>query len=207
MSVRSGFLVAIEGQSGVGKSTAARLVYEELQRLGRQVLLTRTPSPSKIGTFARAETFGLRGLELALLVAADRYHHERTVIRPAVADGAIVVCDRYLASALVLDPFDGVAPGLVRTIYQRLPPAGLTIILRGDPEMCAARIAARGFHSRFHSADPQVNERERAAYGGVVEELRRGGCSAVVHEVGSAAATTVAATAVAHILEYEECGP
>ncbi|MEU3456750.1 dTMP kinase [Micromonospora sp. NPDC006766] len=206
MGVRSGFVVALEGQSGVGKSTAARLVCEGLQRLGRKTLLTRTPSTSKIGTMARGGTADLRGLELTLLVAADRYHHERTVVRPAVADGAIVVCDRYLASSLVLDPLDGVAPDLVRAIYRGLPPAGLTVVLCGDPQVCAARATARGLYSRFHTPDPRANDRERTAYEAVVEELRRGGCPAITHEIGVATAPAVADDLVELILAHEEAG-
>ncbi|MEU2613111.1 dTMP kinase [Micromonospora sp. NPDC007271] len=206
MGVRSGFVVALEGQSGVGKSTVARLVCDRLQRLGRQTLLTRTPSTSKIGTLARGGTSDFRGLELTLLVAADRYHHERTVVRPAIAHGAIVVCDRYLASSLVLDPYDSVALDQVRAIYKGLPPAGLTVVLLGDPEVCAARATARGLYSRFHTPDSRANDRERAAYEAVVEDLRRSGCTAIAHEVGRAEAAAVADDLVELILEHEERG-
>ncbi|WBB97464.1 MULTISPECIES: dTMP kinase [unclassified Solwaraspora] len=187
----SGLLVTIDGQSGVGKTTAARLLHEQLRAQGRRVLLTRTPSDSEIGSLARAGTFTYRAWELALLVAADRYHHERSVLRPAVADGAIVICDRYLASSLVLDPLDGVAPDLVRAIYRHLPAPDIAVILSGDPEVCARRAAARGHYSRFHTPDPAANRRERAGFVAAAEALRRAGHPVLTYDIGTDTADAV----------------
>lgn len=61
-----GVLVTPDGQSGVGKSTMTDLLGERLSGRGHQVLLTRTPSPSAIGSLARNGTFDFRGLELSL---------------------------------------------------------------------------------------------------------------------------------------------
>lgn len=109
MGVMSGVFIILDGQSGTGKTTVSRMPSEHLRRRGRQTLLTATLSTSHLGRLARNGTFDLRGPELALLVAADRYHHERTVIRPAVADGTTVICDRYLMSAMAFDRAEMVA--------------------------------------------------------------------------------------------------
>lgn len=192
MAYGSGMLITLDGQSGVGKSTTARLLGEQLRGYGRQVLLTGTPSSSGIGALARHGTFEFRGPELALLVAADRYHHERTVIRPAVAGGMIVLCDRYLASSMVLDRVDGVRAELLGSVYSQLPVADLSIILCGEPALCARRAERRGHYSRFHSADPWVNERERDAFLNVAEDLRRQGCRVLTHDIGIRPADAVA---------------
>lgn len=209
MGGKPGLFVAVDGQSGVGKTTITRLLGELLRTSGRQVLLTSTPSPSPIGSLARSGTFDYRALELALLVAADRYHHERTVIRPALADGTIVICDRYLASSLVLDPFDGVASDLVAAIYRELPPPDIVIVLYGDPGRCARRAAVRGHYSRFHSPDPAANGRERAAFLAVAEKLRRAGHPVLVYDIGDAPAEAVArrlAHEIVHRKDGRRCG-
>jgi dTMP kinase len=188
----SGVFITLDGQSGAGKSTTARLLCEQLRGRGYRALLTATPSPSEIGTLARHGTFQFRGPELALLVAADRYHHERTVIRPAVTSGTIVVCDRFLASSMVLDQADGVTAQLLQSVYSQLPLADLVIILRGEPALCASRAAKRGHYSRFHSAETAANERERDAFRDAAEDLRRQGHRVLTHDIGVHPADVVA---------------
>ncbi|MEV6350246.1 dTMP kinase [Actinoplanes sp. NPDC051851] len=185
--------MTLDGQSGVGKSTMIDLLGERLRRLGHQVLPTRTPSPSALGSMARDGTFEFRGLELSLLVAADRYHHERTVVRSALADGTIVICDRYVASSIVLDQADGVPAELLRSVYAQLPMADLSIILYGEPALCARRASARGHYSRFHSTDVLANQRERDAFLRAATELRRRGQPVLTHHIGGHAADVVAA--------------
>jgi dTMP kinase len=187
-----GVFITLDGQSGAGKSTTARLLCEQLRGRSHQALLTATPSPSGIGALARHGTFDFRGPELALLVAADRYHHERTVIRPAVTSGTIVVCDRYVASSMVLDRADGVLPELLRAVYSQLPVADLTIILRGEPALCARRAENRGHYSRFHRAETAANVRERDAFLDAAQDLRRQGHRVLVHDVGVRPADVVA---------------
>lgn len=184
--------ISLDGQSGAGKTTTARLLCEQLRCRGQQVLLTGTPSTSDIGALARRSTFEFLGSELALVVAADRYHHERTVIRPAVARGTTVVCDRYIASSMVLDRADGVRPELLQAVYSGLPAADLTIILVGEPALCARRSAKRGHYSRFHSADAVVNEREREAFLVAAAELCRQGHRVLTHDIGVESAAVVA---------------
>jgi dTMP kinase len=69
---------------------------------------TSEPSHGPLGTLARHGTDTYSGYVLACLVAADRYHHLATDIRPNLAAGRIVVCDRYVPSSYVLQLMDGV---------------------------------------------------------------------------------------------------
>lgn len=99
---------------------------------------------------ARDGTHAFHGLTLACLVAADRYHHLATEIRPALAAGYMVICDRYLPSSLVLQRLDGVPTECVWSLHVHADRPDLTVILAGDPQLCQRRAARRGTYSRFH---------------------------------------------------------
>jgi dTMP kinase len=104
--------VTFEGADGSGKSTQADLLRAALAAEGRDVVLTREPGGTELGEHIR--TFVLRGPDMApwaeaALFAASRAEHVEEVIRPAIARGADVVCDRYLDSSLA---YQGIARGL-----------------------------------------------------------------------------------------------
>jgi len=104
--------VSIEGVDGSGKSTQARLLEEYLRGLGREVVATREPGGTELGE--RVRQLVLDGPEMApwaeaALFAASRAEHAAEVIRPALAGGADVVCDRFVDSSLA---YQGIARGL-----------------------------------------------------------------------------------------------
>jgi dTMP kinase len=105
--------VTFEGVDGSGKSTQARLLAERLRAEGRDVVLTREPGGTDLGERLR-ETL-LWGREAiapwaeAALFAAARAQLVDEVVRPALARGADVVCERYLDSSLA---YQGLARGL-----------------------------------------------------------------------------------------------
>jgi dTMP kinase len=104
--------VSIEGVDGCGKSTQARLLAEYLRGLGREVVATREPGGTELGE--RVRELVLNGPEMAAwaeaaLFAASRAEHATEVIRPALARGADVVCDRFIDSSLA---YQGIARGL-----------------------------------------------------------------------------------------------
>ncbi|MDQ3153509.1 MAG: dTMP kinase, partial [Actinomycetota bacterium] len=129
MAEGRGLFVTVDGPSGVGKTTVSRLMGLRLRAQGLRVLVTTTPSGSTLGNLARGQTYELRGMALSCLVAADRYHHDRQVVRPALADGTIVVCDRYVPSSLVLDVLDGVEPAVIQILYSDITVPDLAIVL------------------------------------------------------------------------------
>ena len=147
-----GRFIALEGGEGVGKSTQGRMLAEALRARGLDVVTTREPGGTAGAEAIRAmllsnegEGWGPRAE--ALLFAAARADHVEKLIRPAVARGAWVVCDRYVDSSRA---YQGGGGGLsdddVMTLH-RIGSEGLvpdvTILLTVAPEVSAARLALR----------------------------------------------------------------
>lgn len=141
--------VTLEGIDGAGKSTQARLLAERLRAAGREVVTTREPGGSPGGEEIRrllveggpgrwsAET------EILLFTAARRDHVER-VIGPAIARGAVVICDRFVDSTRA---YQGAGPlrqtvDLLHDMMIAIDPE-LTLILDLDPATGLDRAAAR----------------------------------------------------------------
>ena len=146
--------LTFEGIDGSGKSTQARLLAEGLRAAGHEVVLTREPGGAAGAEEIRALLVsGAPGrwsaeTELLLFTAARRDHLERT-IAPALARGAVVICDRFADSTRVYQGLRGGAGAALRAEADRLQAAfiGLepaqTFILDMDPVAAAARLATR----------------------------------------------------------------
>ncbi|MCP2163630.1 dTMP kinase [Goodfellowiella coeruleoviolacea] len=169
-----GVLITLDGPGGVGKSTAALLVAETLKATGVPVHATTQPSRAPLGELARHSTDTYHGMALACLCAADRHHQLATEILPALREGTLVVCDRYLASSLVLQGLDGLSAEAVWHLNHGVYRPDLSFILTGAPEIIDARLRARGGHSRFERAEDS-SERETALYAQAVVELHNRG--------------------------------
>ncbi|MEI6643776.1 MAG: dTMP kinase [Novosphingobium sp.] len=148
----SGRFIVFEGGEGVGKSTQSRLLAEALRARGLEVVTTREPGGTSGAEAIRALLLNVEGpgwgaRAEALLFAAARADHVETLIRPALARGAWVVCDRYLDSSRA---YQGGGSGLedsdILTLH-RIGSAGLlpdcTVLLTLDPAEAAARVARR----------------------------------------------------------------
>lgn len=104
-------LIVFEGIDGAGKSTQASLLADKLKKNGFSVILTSEPTDGPLGQKIRQLKTRLTPLEEMKLFTEDRKGHVRDVILPALKEGKIVVCDRYLYSsaayqgALGIDPF------------------------------------------------------------------------------------------------------
>ncbi len=138
--------VSFEGLDGSGKSTQLELLRDALVEAGRDVVSTREPGGTAVGE--RIRELLLEGPELtawaeAALFAAARAELAERVIRPALARGADVLCDRYVDSSLA---YQGVARGLgvERVLELNAAVADLlpdrTFVLAVDPETAAARV-------------------------------------------------------------------
>lgn len=96
--------ISFEGIDGVGKSTQIRLAEDYLRSLGKDVLCTLEPGGTDLGQEIRNLLLHRKGdvspRSEALLYAADRAHHVATKVRPALAEGKVVITDRYLDSSV-----------------------------------------------------------------------------------------------------------
>lgn len=104
--------IAFEGGDGTGKSTQAARLAQQLRQAGRDVVLTFEPGDTPLGAALREAVLHGEDLDArteALLYAADRAHHVHTLIRPALAQGKIVITDRYIDSSIA---YQGVGRGL-----------------------------------------------------------------------------------------------
>ena len=144
-----GVFVTIDGPGGAGKSTTVQHLHHHLSAHGYTVHATTEPSHAPLGHIARHHTNTYTGHALACLVAADRYHHLATEIRPELAAGRIVLCDRYVPSSYVLQRMDGVPLEFIDAINAAADPPDLAVLLTAEPDALAARIKRRGAHSRF----------------------------------------------------------
>ena len=148
----SGLLVVLEGGEGTGKTTQQRLLGERLRARGADVLLTREPGGSTLGQHLRPLLLDTGGQVSpraeALLYAADRAEHADQVLRPALARGAVVVCDRHADSSVA---YQGAGRGLGRAAVAALSAFAtdglrpdLVVVLDGDPAAGLGRAAGRG---------------------------------------------------------------
>jgi dTMP kinase len=117
----SGRFIVLEGGEASGKSTQVERLAARLRTSGRDVIATFEPGATAVG--ARLRALLLEGPDTvepmaeALLLAADRAQHVGEVVRPALARGADVVTDRYVASSLA---YQGLARGLGEGVVEAL---------------------------------------------------------------------------------------
>jgi dTMP kinase len=172
-AVRQGRFITFEGIDGAGKSTQARLLAGYLRGLGHDVVLTREPGGSP-GAEAIRELLvtGEPGrwspeTEILLFMAARRDHLERT-IRPAIAAGQIVICDRFSDSTRV---YQGATRGDLRALVDNIhdlvigTEPDLTLILDMEPRAALARGLARETgEDRFEAFGLPFQQQLRAGF-------------------------------------------
>ena len=153
---RPGLFLTFEGGDGVGKTTQTRILAEALRAEGVDVLVTREPGGTDLGTEIRRLLLDGGHVDPraeALLYAADRAHHVATLVRPALERGAVVVSDRYLDSSVA---YQGAARSLGAEDVRSLSlwaTGGLlpdrTILLDADPALADRRAGGRGGRDRL----------------------------------------------------------
>lgn len=170
----TGRFIAIEGVDGAGKGVQSRLLRDELQGSGVDVLLTREPGGSpgaeeirNLLVHGAAERWDAM-TELLLIYAARRDHLTKT-IWPALKAGRWVISDRFADSSRA---FQGIAGGLgldvVDAVHAQCVGSfvpDLTIVLDLDPEQSLARTVVRGGHEdRFEKKGLAYQQRVRDAF-------------------------------------------
>lgn len=197
---RRGLFITLDGPGGIGKSTTCAVVAQQLRALSIPVHTTREPTDTPLGNLARHGTDEYQGLAMAHLIAADRYHHITTEIRPALTRGELVVCDRYLASSLVLQRIDGLPAQTVWDLngYADLP--DLSVILTGDPEVIHQRLTNRGPHSRYEKL-PDSSRTEVKLFTEAAQALTTAGFHTLVLDGTDATPENLAHTITAEITD------
>jgi len=140
---KRGIFICIEGLDGSGKTTQAKILAERLYKSHRAVY-TAEPSRGKIGTFIR-DCCLYDGKRLpteaeALLFAADRIEHVQNEIAPFLAEGKIVICDRYVYSSLAYQGSAGLSLAWIKTINARALQPDFTIFIDVPPERVLERL-------------------------------------------------------------------
>ena len=172
MTTKSAF-ISFEGIDGSGKSTQIKLLADHLHSQGRKVIATREPGGSTGAEEIRALV--LQGeidrwsaeTELLLFTAARRDHLERT-IRPALAAGKIVLCDRFADSTRM---YQGLSRGDLRQTVDQLhslmigTEPDLTVLLDINPALGLTRAKSRhGTEERFEDFGESLQVRMRQGF-------------------------------------------
>lgn len=193
----TGKFITLEGGEGAGKSTQARRLAAHLCGLGLAVLLTREPGGSAGAERIRGMLLGGAGFDPvaeAMLMFAARREHLVAAIRPALAAGMWVVCDRFADSTRAYQSFgQGVAEevyhGLAGLALEGVGP-DLTLIFDLDPEAGMARAAARGMAAdRYERLDAAFHSRVRTGFRAIAAE-EPGRCAVVDASTGADAVFT-----------------
>ena len=174
----TGRFITFEGGEGAGKSTQIRRLGERLAGLGQDVLVTREPGGSPRAEALRRHLLAgdarrLGALAEALLFSSARRDHLDAMIRPALARGAIVLCDRFLDSTTAYQGVLGEVPDAIIAALHRVVVGNtlpdLTLIFDVHPEIGLARagerrVARREEADRFEAEDPAFHARLREAF-------------------------------------------
>jgi dTMP kinase len=171
--------ITFEGGDGTGKSTQVQLLAETLTSLGIPNLVTREPGGTAFGNAIR--TLLVEGsidkclpMTELLLHTAIRVEHVNKVIRPALNDGRIVICDRYLDSTIAYQGYGhGLDMDLILMLHN-VSTGGLmpdiTFVLSTNPDISNARTASRNSkENRYESMGDSFRNRVRHGFDNVTK--------------------------------------
>ena len=180
---KGGYFITFEGGEGTGKSSQINILCESLKNLNKDVVFTREPGGTTGAEAIRhvlltgsAEPLGAD--TEAILFAAARADHVNEVIRPALEQGAIVLCDRYIDSTRV---YQGCTGNVDLSFLKELEVIvcegafpDLTLILDLDPEEGMKRAAKRRKSEdqadRFEKENLQIQKKRRKAFQDIARE-------------------------------------
>jgi dTMP kinase len=137
-----GLLIAFEGLDQSGKQTQAERLRDRLVKAGRHVQLLSFPAyETPIGGEIRKALDGAREWTpdvMQLLYIANRYE-ARPMIERELAQGTVLVCDRYMASSIAYGQSQGLDAAWLRDVQRHLPQPDLTVLLDIEPDVSARR--------------------------------------------------------------------
>lgn len=171
--MNKGFFISLEGGEGAGKSTQQRRIVEWLARHGNNVIEAREPGGTPVSEKIRqllldTKNAGLCATSELLLMFAARSQLLQQVIRPALANGDVVVCDRFTDASYA---YQGggrqlgskAVATLAQLVHSDLQP-DLTLLFDVPIEQGMTRVAGRGAADRFEVESIEFFQRVRQAY-------------------------------------------
>lgn len=155
--MRKGLFITFEGPDGGGKTTQIQLAAELLRERGYEVVCTREPggtvAAEKMRSLVLDPALHIGAEAETLLYLAARAEHMRELIAPALARGAVVLCDRFSDSTFV---YQGYVRGLELSTLQKMnafvtlgKKPDLTVLLDAEPKQLLVRREDRGVADRF----------------------------------------------------------
>jgi dTMP kinase len=180
-----GRLIVFEGVEGCGKSTQIQRLASRVQESGRRVQLTREPGGTRLGEAIRQlllepEFGAIDGLTELFLLSASRRIHVEQILRPALARGEIVLCDRFVDSSVAyqgggrelgfarVEQLSALATGGLAadlTILLDLPAAdGLRRVVGRGGREDRLESESRAFHARVRDSYLEIARRRGATY-------------------------------------------
>jgi dTMP kinase len=169
----TGFFISLEGGEGAGKSTQHRHIVKWLIDRGKSVVETREPGGTAISEQIRrvlldTRNAGLNGTAELLLAFAARSQLVLEVIEPALAEGKVVVCDRFADASYAYQGGGRQLGADTVAVVERLVLSGLqpdlTLLFDVPVKMGMERVAGRGTADRFEVESMRFFERVRNAY-------------------------------------------
>ena len=174
--------ITFEGGEGSGKSTQSKLLHDYLENVDIPVCLTRQPGGTQYGRKIREVIQNESGRELTevmpdtaevLLFMADRNIHVNNIIKPKLAEGRVVLCDRYIDSSVA---YQGFGRGLGQEFVENLNNIAiegvvpdLTLLFDIEPEVGLERVRTKnaengGVEDRIEQADIEFHTKLREGY-------------------------------------------
>lgn len=166
-----GLFITFEGGEGCGKSTQSRLLLKKLEQRNIPVVLTHEPGGTVLGnelrkTLKRKRDSSISPQAELFLLAASRAQLAAELIRPALEEGKVVLCDRFTHSTMVYQGYgrglDFTAIKMVNNMATRNLNPDLIILLDISPEQGLAR--KRSLKDRFELEDLSFHRRVREGY-------------------------------------------
>lgn len=164
--------ITFEGADGSGKSTQVKFAQEYLTGLGYTVEVTRDPGGTDLGLMLREILLNYRGdlssLSEMFIFLADRAQHVETKIKPLLAKGVVVLCDRYIDSTLA---YQGYGRGLskeaieyMNTIATQNLKPDLTLLFDVSTEVSMQRVEKSGDKDRLESEAREFHQKVVKGY-------------------------------------------
>lgn len=175
-----GYFITFEGGEGVGKTTQISHLKETLIGQGRDVIMTREPGGTKaaeeIRTLLSHQEYGGQWspeAELLLLFAA-RSMHIKEVIAPALQEGKIILCDRYVDSTRVYQGhLQNVDMGFISSLEEKIIGSAmpdLTIIMDLEASAAMERVKERGAQDHYDMGDEEFYDNLHKGFQKIAEE-------------------------------------